>query len=557
MNVARCRKLWVVLAACAVVSTRILCADDLAQRVLIVYNAEVADSKPLAEYYAQKRGVPTNQLCEIRIRDAETITRREFDDQIREPILEFMGRRGLLTQQPRTLEDPLLGKIPSLQTVANKISYVVLMYGVPLRIDSDPSIIEKVQTANMPKQFNRDEASVESELALLPTAHYSVLGPLRNPFYGSGMSRFESPLNRQMVLVGRLDGPDHTVVRRMIDDALTAEHYGVQGRAYFDARGTKDKAYVVGDDWIKASYRMFRDAGYECDLDETEPVFDQDYPMTDAAIYAGWYTGGVTGPFVREGFRFKPGAIAYHLHSSSGQSVRTRDSFWVGPLLAKGAAATMGNVFEPYLSLSPHIDMFFKRLLEGGVFLEAGYYSQPALSWQTTFVGDPLYRPFAVSLDDQIANLEADNKPDREWAYVRKVNLLMRGGEELKAEALCRAKAETLSSTILQENLGDLLHATYRDKEAIKVYGQTIARTTELYHKIRLFGKLAAAYERDEQPKLALAQYEQLIALIPNPKNAIGYYRKAHDLAFATGDNATAKVLQARIDELLKETEKK
>jgi len=418
-------------------------------------------------------------------------------------------------------------------------------------------IIEKVQTANMPKQFNRDEASVESELALLPTAHYSVLGPLRNPFYGSGMSRFESPLNRQMVLVGRLDGPDHTVVRRMIDDALTAEHYGVQGRAYFDARGTKDKAYVVGDDWIKASYRMFRDAGYECDLDETEPVFDQDYPMTDAAIYAGWYTGGVTGPFVREGFRFKPGAIAYHLHSSSGQSVRTRDSFWVGPLLAKGAAATMGNVFEPYLSLSPHIDMFFKRLLEGGVFLEAGYYSQPALSWQTTFVGDPLYRPFAVSLDDQIANLEADNKPDREWAYVRKVNLLMRGGEELKAEALCRAKAETLSSTILQENLGDLLHATYRDKEAIKVYGQTIARTTELYHKIRLFGKLAAAYERDEQPKLALAQYEQLIALIPNPKNAIGYYRKAHDLAFATGDNATAKVLQARIDELLKETEKK
>jgi uncharacterized protein (TIGR03790 family) len=222
MNVARCRKLSVVLAACVVVSTRILCADDLAQRVLIVYNAEVADSKPLAEYYAQKRGVPTNQLCGIRIRDAETITRREFDDQIREPILEFMGRRGLLTQQPRTLEDPLLGKIPSLQTVANKISYVVLMYGVPLRIDSDPSIIEKVQTANMPKQFNRDEASVESELALLPTAHYSVLGPLRNPFYGSGMSRFESPLNRQMVLVGRLDGPDHTVVRRMIDDALTA-----------------------------------------------------------------------------------------------------------------------------------------------------------------------------------------------------------------------------------------------------------------------------------------------------------------------------------------------
>ena len=235
-----------------------------------------------------------------------------------------MGRRGLLMQQPRTLEDPLLGKIPSLQTVENKISYVVLMYGVPLRIDSDPSIIEKAQTANMPTQFKRDEASVESELALLPTAHYSLLGPLRNPFYGSDMSRFESPLNRQMVLVGRLDGPDPVVVRRMIDDALTAEHYGVQGRAYFDARGIKDNAYAVGDDWIKASYRMFRDAGYECDLDENEAVFDQDYPMTDPAIYAGWYAWRISGPFLREGFRFKTGALAYHLHSSSGQAAHAR-----------------------------------------------------------------------------------------------------------------------------------------------------------------------------------------------------------------------------------------
>jgi len=557
VNAVKRRKHWVILAACLVVSMRILCADDLAQRVLIVYNGDVASGKPLAEYYAGKRGVPTNQLCEIRIRDAETITRREFDEQIREPILQFMSRHGLLEQEPRMVEDPVLGSIPSLQTVANRISYVVLMYGVPLRIESDASIREKAQKLNIRDELKRDEASVESELALLPTAHHSLLGPLRNPFYESVAPRFGTPLNRQMILVGRLDGPDPGVVRRMIDDALAAEHYGVQGRAYFDARGIKDGALAAGDDWIKASYRMFCDAGYECDLDDTEPVFDQDYPMTDAAIYAGWYAGGVTGPFLRQDFQFKTGALAYHLHSFSAQSIRTRDSFWVGPLLARGAAATMGNVFEPYLAMSPHIDMFFRRLMDGGIFLEAGYYSQPSLSWQTTFVGDPLYRPFAVSLDDQIARLAADKKPDLEWAYVRKINLLLRAGGAAAAEELCRTKAEALSSAVLYEKLGDLLHATYRDKEAIKVYGQTIARTTELYHKIRLANKLAIAYERDEQPKLALAQYEQLIAMIPNAKNAVEYYRKARDLASATGDDVTAKVLQARIDGLLKEPEKK
>jgi uncharacterized protein (TIGR03790 family) len=544
------------LAAFLVVAVSGL-ADDLARRMLIVYSEEVSDSKPLAEYYAQKRGVPTDQLCGIRIRDAETITRREFDDQIREPILRFMGRHGLLAQEPRTLQDTVLGTVPTLQTMENRISYLVLMYGVPLRIESDAAISEKAQKLDIRNELKRDEASVESELAMLPTARYSVLGPLRNPFYGSAASRFEAPLNRQMVLVGRLDGPDPTVVRRMIDDALTVERYGLQGRAYFDARGIKGSGLAAGDDWIKASYRMFLDAGYECDLDESEEVFNQDYPMTDAAIYAGWYTQNVSGPFLREDFRFKTGALAYHLHSFSGQSLRTRAAFWVGPLLARGAAAMMGNVAEPYLALSPHIDMFFKRLFEGGVFLEAGYYSQPVLSWQTTFVGDPLYRPFAVPVDDQIARLEADKKPDLEWAYLRKVNLLMKGGEELKAEALCRAKAETLSSTVLYEKLGDLLHATYHDKEAIKVYGQTIARTSELYHKIRLCGKLAAAYERDGQPKLALAQYEQLIALIPNGKNAIEYYKKARDLATATGDDITAKVLQARLDGLLKDDAKK
>ena len=33
-------------------------------------------------------------------------------------------------------------------------------------------------------------------------------------------------------------------------------------------------------------------------------------------------------------------------------------------------------------------------------FGDAAYYAEPVLSWQTTFVGDPLYRPFALALDD-------------------------------------------------------------------------------------------------------------------------------------------------------------
>jgi hypothetical protein len=355
-----------------------------------------------------------------------------------------------------------------------------------------------------------------------------------------------------MLLVGRLDGPDPQTVRRMIDDALTAERYGLHGRAYFDARGTTDKGYIQGDDWIRLAYRTFRNAGYECDFDAREETFDEDYPMTDVAIYAGWYAGGVTGPFVRQDFRFKTGAVAYHIHSFSAASVRTHTAYWVGPLLAKGAAVTMGNVFEPYLSLTPRIDTFFQRLLDGAPFLEAAYYSEPALSWQTTFVGDPLYRPFSVPLYEQIERLEADHNPDLEWAYLRQINMLAANGEPAEAENLCRIKAQALGSRVLCEKLGDLLRVTHRDAAAIDAYQKAVREPENSpYQFIRVATKMAGAYEANKQAAEALAVYEGLIKVYPANHNVVDWYKQARDLARAAGDKAKEKSLQAKIDELL------
>src|SRR2546428_10615719 len=155
--------------------------------------------------------------------------------------------------------------------------------------------------------------------------------------------------------------------------------------------------------------------------------------MTDVAVYAGWYAETMSGPFTRDDFRFQTGAVACHIHSWSGATLHTRTALWVGPLLGKGAAVSVGNVYEPYLALTPRLNVFFKRLLDGAMFLEAAYYSQPVLSWQTTFVGDPLYRPFAVPLDEQIARLEKAKGPDLTWAYVRKINLLLAQGQTAEA----------------------------------------------------------------------------------------------------------------------------
>lgn len=520
-------------------------ADDLARQVLIVYNEQEPESRLLADYYAQKRAVPTNQICAVSVRSVETITRAEYEHDIREPIQRFLTRNGLWAQQPRSEADGT----PALATVDNKISYVVLMYGVPLRIEADPSTAVDPYSQDPQVQRQRQEASVDSELVLLPTVGAPVKGFSRNPFFGGAVTQFGPPLNQQMVLVGRLDGPDPQVVRRMIDDALEVERYGLHGRAYFDAQGTRDKGYMEGDDWIRTSDRLFREAGFECEFDEKPEMFGEDSPMTDVAVYAGWYTNSVSGPFRRDGFRFKTGAVAYHLHSESGVSVRSRNSYWVGPLLNVGAAATMGTVFEPTLSLSPHVDKFFKRLLDGATFLEAAYCAEPVLSWQTTFVGDPLYRPFGTSLDEQIARLEADDKPDVAWAYVRKINLLVQRSRLTEAEKLCRSKAEALNSPVLYEKLGDLLQVMHREPDAIEAYKNATLSPTDLYRYIRVAIKLAGAYEANKQPRLALVVYEELAHACEKQKTAVEYFRKAHDLAVASGDDAKAKSWQSKIDD--------
>ncbi|MFC4996158.1 hypothetical protein [Rubritalea tangerina] len=63
-------------------------------------------------------------------------------------------------------------------------------------------------------------------------------------------------------------------------------------------------------------------------------------------------------------------------------------------MLAKGAAATVGNVYEPYLQMTHHFDLLHQRLPRRHTFIEAATMALPVLSWQNLTVGDPLYRPF-------------------------------------------------------------------------------------------------------------------------------------------------------------------
>jgi hypothetical protein len=58
-------------------------------------------------------------------------------------------------------------------------------------------------------------------------------------------------------------------------------------------------------------------------------------------------------PLADPGFRFRPGAVAVHIHSYNASTLRATDSNWIAPLLSKGAAALLGNTNPPLPTAKP------------------------------------------------------------------------------------------------------------------------------------------------------------------------------------------------------------
>src|SRR5690606_8059735 len=131
------------------------------------------------------------------------------------------------------------------------------------------------------------------------------------------------------------------------------------------------------------------------------------------------------------------------LHSFSAAQLRDASKNWSGPLLARGAAATLGNVYEPYLQMTHHFDLFQRRLMDGFTLAEAAYMSVPVLSWQNVVLGDPLYRPFL-----HFGGSGTKTDADRDYRALRLATLRW-GKEPRKLEAMLRDAADRLDSGVL------------------------------------------------------------------------------------------------------------
>jgi uncharacterized protein (TIGR03790 family) len=403
--------------------------------VYLLTNRKVPQSRALALYYCDKRGVPAEHILELDLPAGEDISRTAYDRDLAAPLRQLLKDRR------------------------DKVKVLLSMYGVPLRVGrEEPTAAQKEELARVRKEVGpldkqrkelrdavkaleekakkepsspeardlparrreRDElegrvrqlrerarwlehaeseAAVDSELALLWQDRYELRRWQINPLH----FRVPAELRRgkpPVIMTARLDGPGPAVIRRMIDDGLAAQRKGLSGKVYLDARGIAYDAkadpggfaYGAYDESLREAARLLRDAGMEVTLDDKGPLFPPG-GCPDCALYCGWYSLAKYVPCCK----FVPGAVAYHIASAEAVSLRDpKATYWCKNLLADGAAATLGPVGEPYLVAFPRPAEFLGLLLTGQYTLVECYWRTSLLtSWMMVLVGDPLYNPFA------------------------------------------------------------------------------------------------------------------------------------------------------------------
>jgi uncharacterized protein (TIGR03790 family) len=379
--------------------------------ILVIANKGIAESGQIALYYCKERGVPQENILALPLGTSlrDTISRKDYDEQLAEPIRETfatrkllgeikclltvygvpikVGQRGILTEQEGTLGE--------LERLAEQVKKNIEQLKQGGLTDSTQCKQAKRRLAHLQGAMDRingkeTHASVDSELSMVLFDSYELYQWQPNVLKKDADDVFG--LRYRTLMVSRLDGPGDGIVKGLIDKAIAAEKMQLRGIAYIDSRG------IVRKDLYGHFDQSLRDTAI-CTRSQTElPVVEEQTAELFApgscprtAIYCGWYS---VKKYV-DAFDFVDGAIGYHIASFEAVSLRDPNSSqWCPSMLKDGITATLGPVAEPYLHAFPEPKAFFMELYEGKCLVEAYYRTQPFNSWQLLLIGDPLYRPF-------------------------------------------------------------------------------------------------------------------------------------------------------------------
>jgi len=384
--------------------------------VLIVVNGESPVSVAIGEYYRARRNIPAENIARLRVEltdsgladeAQQTISRDDYQKKIREPIEQFLRRRGLVEQ----------------------IEIIVTTKGMPLRVSGPwPPIEHWLRESTL--------ASVDAELSLLFSSDSGSPGVANsaNPYFDSPLSfhrfRKANPDLPPRYLVARLTGyqgdldPETGVPRdvKALIDAAQAE--GPLGFWLIDEDPSLEPGLAAGNRvLLRPAAAALRQLGLDVYHDRGETFVSNLDPITG---YASWGSndrhdrGGPTyGPIAGARYpgMFAPRALAMDFVSTNARSFTDPPSYGqslVADLVRGGVAGAAGHVYEPTLPGVPRPRILLRRYAQGVIAVEAFYRSLPYLGWTNVYIGDPLMR-----IGDPVSrrdpdDLDGDGHPNRD-----------------------------------------------------------------------------------------------------------------------------------------------
>jgi uncharacterized protein (TIGR03790 family) len=509
MAVRFCLGLLLILSAPAVGSAQ------SGENVAVIINDNSAVSQRIGEYYAQKRGVPAENIIRIRTSSEETIERTAFGSTIEAAIGNAITQRNL----------------------HDRVLYIVLTKGVPLRIAGTPG-------------SNGTAGSVDSELTLLYRRMSGQPAPtggfVENPYFvrAGDPAAFKPFTHRahDIYLVSRLDGFTEQDVIALIDRAASPSS---DGRIVLDGRDPLLNR--TGEGWLENAAKRLNDQGHGPRVlhDATTP------PVRSGDAVLGYYSWGSIDPQNRGrkvGLRFAPGAIAASFVPSDSRTFTPPSEGWapaadprtlqdesshrlIGDLIAEGITGVAGHVSEPYMQGMIRPDVVFSAYLAGANLVEAFYLAMPYLSWQTVVIGDPLCAPLRQAM---LARAAIEDPVDLETQLpaifakrrIARVMQLLKGVPERAATLWVR--------TGVLLGRGD----TAGGRRALEQAVELAPRATQWQFQLASLEEVARDYDA------AIARYRQI--LLQEPNHAAALNNLAYALAVHRNAPAEAHPLAQR-----------
>lgn len=391
--------------------------------VYVVANASDAQSVELAEFYCSLRNIKPDNIILLDLpKNRPFLSRAEYVRLLENPLFEKLVAKGAVSATPIGSADAF-GRCDYLLSRVN-LDFLVLCRGIPWGISTRNPSSRAINSAAT------EEASVDSEISARFIPH-KMKNSVRNPVYKRDAETWRA---YGLVRTARLDGATLADVKNALLKTLEAERRGLRGRAYID----KSLRARLGDIWLEKAAEHLRAEGFDVDVESTRALFPLTRRFDYPAYYFGWHSSWLQGYFALPEFRVSDGMVGWQIYSFSALSMRSR-AFWTPMFVSKNAGATDGNVFEPFLALTRDISEF-SRLYFGAKMLpaEAAFAALPALSWQSVYVGDPLYNPHKKTLEMQIADIDAGKIDElSQYALIRRANIVAReNGNGAAAEFL-------------------------------------------------------------------------------------------------------------------------